>query len=81
MAEDPAGGMESLQISCMRHPPAENLQRKFIILLNVKFISRAVLCRVRKDIERYRQFRHKKKKKLLIKYYTIYTYSFIVRKI
>lgn len=78
MAEDPAGGMESLQISCMRHPPAENLQRKFIILLNVKFISRAVPCRVRKDID---SFIKKKKKKLLIKYYTIYTYSFIVRKI
>lgn len=65
MAEDPAGGMESLQISCMRHPPAENLQRKFIILLNVKFISRPVPCRVRKDIERYRQFRHKKKKEII----------------
>lgn len=55
MAEDPAGGMESLQISCMRHPPAEeNLQRKFIILLNVKFISPIVVeCVSAKDIERY----------------------------
>lgn len=54
MAEDPASGMESLQISCMRHPPAENLQRKFIILLNVKFISPIVVeCVSAKDIERY----------------------------
>lgn len=76
MAEDPAGGMESLQISCMRHPPAENLQRKFIILLNVKFISRAVLCRVRKDIDSF-----VKKKKEIIDQILYNLYSFIVRKI
>lgn len=62
MAEDPAGGMESLQISCMRHPPAENLQRKFIILLNVKFISlsssSAYRRKILKDIDSFKKKRN-----------------------
>lgn len=62
MAEDPAGGMESLQISCMRHPPAENLQRKFIILLNVKFISlsssSAYRRKISKDIDSFKKKRN-----------------------